>query len=76
MAPKRIDYSALVELRLIVGSLVLPLAQLGPSFAILRDHVNLAPTSGKIEVIVDKRVSSVHQVYIPHGISAKRFEFF
>ena len=73
---KRQSYSALVELRLIVGTRVFPWAQLGPTFAILKGEIVLEPMSAKIEVIVDHRVSTVHNVFLHDGIKAKRFEFF
>ncbi|MCA9194190.1 MAG: hypothetical protein KDB03_20615 [Planctomycetales bacterium] len=74
--PKRQNYSALVEMRLILGASVLPFAQLGPSFGILRESINVAPTDAKIEVVIDRRVSSVYNVFLYEGISSKRFEFF
>ena len=63
-------------MRLVLGSMIVPLAQLGPSFAILKDSINVDPTEAKIEVVVDRRVSSVYKVFLPHGISSTRFEFF
>lgn len=65
----------MVELRLVVGALVLPLAQLGPSFAILKEITILEPTAARIEVIVDNRVSTVHNVFLPHGVTSIRFEY-
>ena len=73
---KRQNYSALVEMRLVLGSVIVPLAQLGPSFAILKESINVEPTEAKIEVVVDRRVSSVYKVFLPYGIRSTRFEFF
>jgi hypothetical protein len=72
----RKSYSALVEMRLVLGATVLPLAQLGPSFAILKESINIAATNARIEVVVDQRVSQVYKIYLPYGISSTRFEFF
>ena len=75
----RKPYSASVELRLIVGTTVIQLAQLGPSHAIVRDHVNLVTEcSGRIETIVDNRISNTISVFLPNGIrsDSKRFEYF
>jgi len=73
---KRNPYSALVELRLIVGGVTYALSQLGPGFAIAAEDLRLDPTIAKIEVVVDKRVSNTYTVYLPNGIESKRFQYF
>ncbi len=47
-------YSANIELRMFIGSLMIPLAQLGPSFAILKEaDVEFSDgTQARIDVIV------------------------
>ena len=72
----RVPYSAAVEMRLIVGERVFPLAQLGYGFAILRNAAELPASQGRIEIWLDGSRSDVFSVAMPSGISAKRFLWF
>ena len=64
----RSAYSATVVLRLIIAGQVLALAQVGPDFITLRESVEIAPsTSGRLEVIVDERVATSKEIFMPHG---------
>jgi hypothetical protein len=74
--PKKKQYSAHVELRLIVGRATYALAQLGPTYAIAAEDFLLEPTYARIEVVVDKRVSSNYHIFLPNGVRSRRFDYF
>ncbi|MCA9135130.1 MAG: hypothetical protein KDB00_00185 [Planctomycetales bacterium] len=64
----RTAYSAKVVLRLIIAGQALSLAQVGPDFITLRDAGEIAPsTSGRLDVIVDDRVATSKEIFMPHG---------
>lgn len=58
-------------LRLIVAGQVVSLAQLGPEYIRLRKFDSIAPsTSGRLDVIVDDRVTTSKDIFMPHGTVA------
>lgn len=62
-------YSAEVDLQLVLQGKSFPLAQVGPTFCILREAMEFEPTTGEIVIVVDgdaKRIS----VNFPKGGSA------
>ena len=69
MSETRKPYSAEVILRLVVADQVLALSQVGPSFVLLREFAEAESGNGRVEVIIDQRVASSRQVFLPHGIS-------
>lgn len=61
-------YSAEVQLRLVIGERVLPLAQVGPDRIVLRESADCPPTAAEIVMHVDGRERR-WPVYLPDGIS-------
>jgi hypothetical protein len=62
-------YSADVSLRLVLHGHELPLAQVGPSYCILREPVQFEPTDGQILIVVDGHETRV-DAFFPQGGSA------
>jgi hypothetical protein len=62
-------YSADVSLHLVLDGHVLPLAQVGPSYCILREPVQFEPSGGQIVIVVDGREKRV-EAFFPQGGSA------
>jgi hypothetical protein len=80
MATQRIPYSSHVELRLSIDGAVLDLAQVGPDFVILRESSpqTRTTTTARLDVIVDRRVATSQEVFLPYGIAAgaQRIQYF
>jgi hypothetical protein len=62
-------HSALVNLRLLVNGLSLPVAQLGPDFLLVDAPVNHAPAVATVVMQVDQ-TERRWNVHLPNGISA------
>ena len=65
-------------LRLAIAGQVLALSQVGPGFVVLKDFANVEGESGRLDVIIDQRVASSREVFLPHGIQpdSKRAVYF
>jgi len=62
-------YSAAVELRLVIAGVVLQLSQVGPGHAILKSNSKAIDSCfARIDVIVDRVVTSSETVFLCHGI--------
>jgi hypothetical protein len=67
--PSRIAHCSTVKMRLWLNGAALPIAQLGPDFAILAEpHPHHAPGAGEIEVMVDDTTDRF-AVQLPAGIA-------
>ena len=63
-------------MQLVVGTLVIPLAQLGPTFAITKNPVKISGDDrGRIVTVVDNKVSNTREIVITSA-SESRIEFF
>lgn len=62
-------HSARVKMRLLVGQLSIPVAQMGPDFVLLESPFNHPPAPASVELQVDQSKRSWN-VHLPHGISA------
>lgn len=70
------EFSADVALHLIVGEREMPLAKIGPGYAVLRDAEEIpAGTEGMIFMVVDGRKHYWH-VVLRHGIVPFEKKFF
>ncbi len=76
IAPGPKSYSADVDITLILGARKYPLAQLGPSFAILSQAESIEASTGEIELRVDDTVTR-WAIKLDDGIqpSNRRFQF-
>lgn len=71
------EYSAKVDIRLVVECSVLNIAQTSHDWMIRRGSVHRVPAGyGRLDVVIDEEVTS-SSVYLPNGISegAERFEY-
>ncbi len=66
-----VGYSADVRMQLNVNGFVLPIAQLGPDFIILRDRAAHPPAEAEIVLSIDGEESRWN-VHLPDGIVADR----
>jgi hypothetical protein len=64
-------HSADVQMHLCLGGNVLPIAQLGPDFLVLRTPIDHAPDVGEIDMSVDGSRSRWF-VHLPDGLAAER----
>jgi hypothetical protein len=62
-------YSADVDLQLVLQGKSFPLAQVGPTFCILREAMEFEPTAGEIVIVVDGDAKRV-PAYFPQGGTA------
>jgi hypothetical protein len=67
--PKNAAHSADVRMELRVNGHVLPIAQLGPGFLILRDPFDHPPAEGEIFISIDGNVRR-RPVWLHDGLSA------
>ncbi len=56
-------------MNLAINGFVLPIAQLGPNFLILREPTEHAPSAAEVYLSIDGNVERL-SVYLPNGISA------
>lgn len=66
-------YSADVRIQLIVNGHILPVAQLGPHFLILRNAIDHPPTDAEIVMSIDGDVKQ-WPVRLPAGIAVGKVE--
>lgn len=79
MKNSRPQYSADVDLRMLIDGQCVELCQLGPMFAILKYPTAIPPaTEATIEVIVDNRKTSTRVVFLYQGATqdSTRVDFF
>lgn len=62
-------HSARVNMRLLVGELVVPVVQLGPDFLLVGEPLDLPPGEASMVLQVDESESRC-KVFLPNGISA------
>ena len=64
------EFSADVRMQLNVNGCVLPIAQLGPDFIILREPAAHPPSEAEVFMSIDGKESRWN-VYLPHGIDGQ-----
>jgi hypothetical protein len=64
-------HSAVVTMNLRLGSAVIPVRQLAPTFLIVEGHHDLESGTGEIALTVDGHLT-LYQVQLPEGISSTR----
>ena len=62
-------YSAEVDLKLVVGSQIYQLGQVGPDRLIFREAISLSPCEGEVVMTIDDDVQR-WRVLLPNGSSA------
>lgn len=63
-------HSAVVNMKLLINGLSLPVAQMGPDFVLLDEPVNHEPATATMVMQVDKSERRWN-VHLPNGISAE-----
>lgn len=77
---RRSPYSTQVVIKLSLAGQVYSLAQVGPDFVVLREFPKQSEKSntGRLDVIIDDRVATSKQVFLPQGIvcGSKKASYF